>query len=141
MVSKGTNRAHAYLHASNTRVSIYALVKVYVTWDAGMAQDERVGPEGDRMRIEEGKRNGPKQRLLLGIKVVTAQTFYCTRCNLSTPSRPGLQAVCHVSSAALVLSAFSIGGLQPRGFCVAVPPEHHDIIDSYSEPFLSLCTS
>lgn len=76
------NRVYAYLHASNTRVSIWVLVKAYVTWDAGMAQDERVGPEGDRMRIEEGKRNRPEQRQLLGIKVVTAQTFYCTRCNL-----------------------------------------------------------
>lgn len=81
MVSKGTNRVHAYLHASNTRVGIYALVEAYVTWDAGMARDERVEPEGERMRVEEGKRNEPEQGQL-GIKVVRAQTFSCPRCNL-----------------------------------------------------------
>ena len=44
-----------------------------------MAQDERVGSEADRLRIE-GKvdGNGPVQ--LLSIRVVIAQTFYSTRC-------------------------------------------------------------
>jgi len=56
VVSKGMNRIHVYLHTSNTRADIYALVNAYVTWGAGMAHDERVGPEGDRMRLK-GKVN------------------------------------------------------------------------------------
>jgi hypothetical protein len=53
-VPKGMVRVRVCLHAGNTQAEIDALINASIAWAAGIAQDERLWPEGDRTRIEEG---------------------------------------------------------------------------------------
>ena len=83
MVSNGRNRVRVYFHASNTRVDIYTLINAYVTRDTGMAHDERVGLEGDVMRIEEkGKRYGARAEATPHDQNCDRTNISCTRWNL-----------------------------------------------------------